>query len=175
MYIVEDVISQVEEWIKQKEFEMDLEEDTQEKFEIACRIHHVKQNLPYYFKGQLQKGAYFHFCKHCGEIEFCSYVPATKERLIQNQTCFHCDFWEEREKSFLSDDNKTFIVNGKTYSDGGATKGRDTQYNGFGGAVFNIRMLDGSREWITNNLWCGGNIPKKYRLTTMKDTAEFIK
>ncbi|MNG00969.1 hypothetical protein D3C85_681620 [compost metagenome] len=96
-----------------------------------------------------------------------------KSRLTENQQCHHCDFWAVREQQHL---NKPFIiVNGCTYSDGGKTSGRSTQYNGFGGAIFKIRMIDSSKEWDTNNLWCGGDIPKKYRTTTMQDNAEFVK
>lgn len=176
MYSVDVVMKKVEDWVAQKEIEMDLEDDKQEARLIWERVHNVKQNLQYYIKGQLDKAAYFHFCKDCGVIEFCNYVQDTKNRMIENKTCFICDFWQVRDQEYLNGNKRnTIIINGSTYSDGGATKGRNTNYNGFGGAIFKIRMLDGSKEWETNNLWYGGVIPKKYKTTTMKDTAEFIK
>ena len=84
--------------------------------------------------------------------------------------------WSQREQEYLSGNkDNVIIVNGKLYTDAGNTSGRSTQFNGFGGSKFNIRILDGNKEWSTNNLWCGGTIPKKYKTTTMRDTAEFVK
>jgi hypothetical protein len=66
------------------------------------------------------------------------------------------------------------VIEGKLYTDAGRTKPDQTKYNGHGGRQFYIIMLDGSRQWLTNNLWSGGDVPDKYRKTTMKDNAKFI-
>jgi hypothetical protein len=66
------------------------------------------------------------------------------------------------------------IIEGKLYTDAGRTNPDDTAFNGHSGREFYIIMLDGSRQWLTNNLWCGGDIPNKYQETTMKDNAKFI-
>lgn len=175
MYDAVEVMLQVEEWIKQKQFEIDMEDDKEEALLIKHSVENVKINLYNSYKHCLEKGEYFHFCKECGRIEFCHYVPDVKTRLIENKLCYSCDFWCIREQEFLNGNKRNvLIINGKTYGDAGSTKGRSTQFNGFGGAVFNIKMLDGSKEWTTNNLWHGGTIPKRLRLTTMKDTAIFI-
>lgn len=161
----------VEQWLLDQQTKIDIEEDLQEKNELCKRFDHVQRNLSHYIHRKLNEGAEHFFCKGCGEIEFASWANGSV--LVEHQLCHRCNFWREKEDQYLSEG--FLIINGRTYSDAGATKGRDTSFNGFGGHTFNIRMLDGSREWSTNNLWCGGDIPKRYRLTTMKDNAEFVK
>lgn len=166
-------LEKVHKWLEDMQLKIDVEQDPIEKRLLWQNKNSIELNIKYYIPGQLEKGAAHFFCKECGRIEFATYSPDVKKRLEENQYCFHCDFWIEREKEYL---NKGFlIIDGCVYSDAGSTKGKNTAYNGFGGSVFKIRMLDGSKEWETNNLWCGGEIPNKYRLSTMKDNAEFIK
>lgn len=166
-------LEKVHQWLEDMQAKIDTEQDTIEKRLLWQDKNSIELNIKYYIPRQLEKGAHHFFCKECGRIEFATYNPDVKKRLEDNQHCFHCDFWIEREKEYLT---KGFlIIDGCVYSDAGNTKGKNTSYNGFGGSVFKIRMLDGSKEWETNNLWCGGEIPKKYRLSTMKDNAEFIK
>lgn len=166
-------LKQVQQWLQDMKFAMDIEEDTMERTEMSYRVKHIENNLQHYITPKLKKGESHFFCKECGEIEFATYT--NKSKLLEHQLCFGCNLWQEREEEYLRGKKPILIVKGCVYTDGGNTFGRSTQYNGFGGAKFNIRMLDGSKEWGTNNLWCGGNIPKKYRLTTMKDNAEFVK
>lgn len=161
----------VEQWLLGQQTKIDVEEDLQEKNELRKRFDHIQRNLSHYIHRKLNEGAEHFFCKECGEIEFTSW--ANGKTLVEHQLCHYCNFWREKEDQYLSEG--FLIINGCTYSDAGATRGKDSHYNGFAGHTFNIRMLDGSREWSTNNLWCGGDIPKKYRLTTMKDNAEFVK
>nr|DAH57145.1 MAG TPA: hypothetical protein [Caudoviricetes sp.] len=166
-------LEKVHQWLEDMEVKIQQEEDAMEKRLLWQEKNSLELNIKYYIPGQLEKGTPHFFCKECGRIEFATYSPDVKKRLEDNQHCYHCDFWVQREKEYLS---KGFlIVNGCVYSDAGNTKGKNTAYNGFAGSVFKIRMLDRSKEWETNNLWCGGDIPKKYRMTTMKDNAEFIK
>ena len=165
----------VEKWLEEMDNKIELESCPMERGELRDRQHHIKTNLPYYIKGQLEKGTTHHFCVECGCIEFAACSQEIKSRLEEKQKCFSCDFHEEREKEYLIGTKSFLIIKGQIYSDAGATKGRNTKYNGFAGHEFTIRMLDGSKEWKTNNLWCGGPIPKKYRLTTMKDNAKFVK
>lgn len=166
-------LERVHQWLKDIQSKIDAEEDPIEKRLLWQDKNDIELNIKYYIKRQLEKGATHFFCKECGRIEFARYIPNVSKRLEDSQNCYHCDFWVQREEEYLT---KGFlIIDGCVYSDAGNTKGKNTAYNGFGGSVFKIRMLDGSKEWETNNLWCGGEIPKKYRLTTMKDNAEFIK
>lgn len=166
-------LEKVHQWLEDMEVRIEKEKDPIEKRILFQSKYSLKLNIQYWIPGQIQKGANHFFCKDCGKIEFATYVEDVKDRLEKNQQCFSCDFWAETEKDHI---NKPFlIVNGSTYSDAGCTNGSDTKYNGHAGRLFKIRMLDGSKEWETNNLWFGGEIPKKYRMTTMKDNAEFLK
>lgn len=161
-------------WIDEIYVKIENENDSQERFNLKSRVNHIEINLNR-AKSLIEKGEYYHFCKECEQIEFATYVEPTKTNLKEHQMCFHCNFWRERSEEFVNKPGKTFIVNGRTYSDGGNRPNTSRKdFLGCAGRVFKIRMLDGSKEWETNNLWCGGDIPKKYRETTMKNTAEFI-
>lgn len=131
--------------------------------DYSNRVADFKRNKDYFDK-KLTKGDYFHICKCCGMPEFANY--SNKEELIGSQLCFYCDLWSSRmkDKSFL-------IISGKFYKDGGHKPKEESKYLGFGGALHGIRMLDGSREWETNNLWYGGECPKAFKPV---DNAEFL-
>lgn len=104
-------------------------------------------------------------CKTCGQL-FCNHY-SHKDLSIEGN-CFSCDFWFDKVGR-----SKNIVVNGTLYSDGG-TKDRST-YSGFlghGGRIFNIKMNDG-REFTTNNLWCGGDIPEHFR-ELIPDNAIFL-
>lgn len=169
-------LEQVKGWVKEQELMLETELDKTEARIIWQRLHSVKNNLEHYITKRLKNGDYHHFCKECGIIELATFREDIKNKLIEKQLCHHCNLWEEREAEYLSNVKPTLIIDGKMYSDGGATpKGKPTHFNGFAGAEFTIKMLDGSKQWTTNNLWCGGEIPIKYRKTTMSDNAEFIR
>jgi len=122
-----------------------------------------------------------HTCVKCGQHEDCSYNAKTVEKLVERQLCFGCDYWWR----YLNDDiperdrhhhSTAIVANGNVYTDGGNIENLPRQggFVGHGGHKFHIRMLDGSREWTTNNLWHGGAVPAGYR-DEIPDTAEFVK
>lgn len=120
-----------------------------------------------------------HTCVKCGGSEECHYNDKTKADLTSRQLCFSCDFYWR----FLNDPVKTpnrhhhstaVIAGGNIYTDGGNV---DSPGNGrllgFAGHQFHFRMLDGSRDWLTNNVWHGGEIPQIWR-NEIPDTAEIV-
>jgi len=127
-------------------------------------IQSFKRNESYFAK-KLNDGDYFHICKECGMPEFATYYH--KDKLIQNQLCFGCDFWLEKLKV-----KGMIVIGGAFYKDSGNSPNTDSKFLGFGGRKFSIRMLDGSKEWTTNNLWTAGDCPKRFR---PEDNAEFTK
>lgn len=85
--------------------------------------------------------------------------------------CFSEKLWRMREVDYLNG-TPFIIIDGCMYTDGGYKKTNHTQFLGFGGREFNIRMNDGT-EIFTNNLWCGGNIPENHR-KILCDNAVFV-
>lgn len=143
----------IKDWCKDNKSDPDCER----------QIEHFKRNESN-FDNKLKNGDYYHLCKVCGMPEFANYLH--KETLIKKQLCFGCDFWLEKLKA-----KGMLVISGAFYKDGGNSPGADNKFLGFGGAKQQIRMLDGSREWQTNNLWAAGDCPKRFN---SKDNAEFI-
>jgi hypothetical protein len=120
-----------------------------------------------------------HTCVKCGEHEECHYNEKTKADLVARQLCFSCDFYWR----FLNDPVKTpnrhhhstaVIAGGNIYTDGGNVDNPGSgRLLGFAGHRFHFRMLDGSREWTSNNVWHGGEIPQIWR-AEIPDTAQII-
>lgn len=112
-------------------------------------------------------------CSHCGQE---ARGPETwmdcrvKEIMIEKSCCFNCGFWFEKIEIH---DDKTFIIDGTRWHDGGGIyKGKG--FMGMGGREFFIKKKDGKLAY-TNNLWCQGNVPehfKKYK--ELKNNATFI-
>lgn len=154
-------------WLDDMQNKIDQEPDEKYRQELWRNRRDIEINLGR-IANHLNKGTTHHFCVDCGKIE----IGTTKPQLAKSMLCFHCDFWKQREQHHLK--NPLLIVDGRTYSDGGNKPSSRSDFLGHAGRTFHISMLDGSKEWSTNNLWCGGDIPKKYRETTMKDNAEFV-
>jgi hypothetical protein len=121
-----------------------------------------------------------HTCIKCGDEERCRYNEETVAALTARQHCFSCDFYWR----FLNDPaplpnrhhhSTAVIANGHIYTDGGNVEnaGHDTRLLGFGGHKWHFRMLDGSREWVSNNVWHGGEIPEVWR-KEIPDNAEIV-
>jgi len=110
-------------------------------------------------------------CSCCGELFTTNYCEPTKSELMAQKICFHCHFWKGyvREK-----DNPKFArIKGTHYCvEKSANVGRDVRWNGFGGTKFTVRWMDGRQE-STNNLWCQGDIPDRFK-NDLPDNAEFI-
>ena len=87
--------------------------------------------------------------------------------------CFGEKLWRMREQDYLG--GKPFIIiDGCLYTDGGYVENPSSiSFLGHSGRVFNIKMNDGT-EIVTNNLWCGGDIPENHR-EVLCDNAVFVK
>ena len=127
-------------------------------------------------------------CKSPVKTNYNEYGPKLKE----SNLCFTCYHWEqiylelkEYENSCLginpqisSDKSqKTYssyiIVNGMCNKDGGHQENK-TGMMGHGGRLFKIAFLiDGTKNFQTNNLWCQGDIPKWFR-SKLPDNAKFV-
>lgn len=106
-------------------------------------------------------------CKICGSYYANHY--SHKDLSIEG-LCFSCDHWDERAKI----QHTKIVVDGTMYSDGGKVDKATTRgFLGFGGADWKIEMFDG-RIIETNNLWCSGNIPERFK-DRIPDNAKFIK
>lgn len=121
-----------------------------------------------------------HICEKCAKQELCCYNEQTISQLESRQLCFSCNwYWR-----FLNDPiqeehhhhhSTAVVIDGQIYTDSGSIAKPDPRgYGvGHGGRKFHIRMLDGSREWSTNNLWSGGRIPEIWA-SEIPNTAEFF-
>lgn len=165
-------VQRLEEWITHQENLINSCEDDQEKFNMECKLRTINANKPYSIRSKLEKGAYHYFCVECGVIEFSTYF--NNETMIENQLCFSCNHWKEKSDNYLNNPGNTLIIKGALYSDGGNKKNpSNTSFLGHAGREFTIQRKDGEL-WKTNNLWCGGDIPLKYRSTTMQDNAVML-
>jgi hypothetical protein len=115
----------------------------------------------------ISSGGYMaHKCKNCGKNEHNQYIEETKEKLAENQLCFHCDFWTDKINH-----PKAIVIDGCHYMDSGAVPENYRGFKGHGGRKFNIKMNDG-REVITNNLWFQGDVPEKFK-SKIPDNAKW--
>ena len=102
-------------------------------------------------------------CSICGK-EFEKQMFSGRD--VCSPECFEKDYW----KRALSEDN-FIVINGVYYSDAGFVENpKNTSFLGCSGRLFKIRMNDG-REFVTNNLWVAGPIPKEYNVP---DNATFL-
>lgn len=106
-------------------------------------------------------------CRECGQIFSTAYIEPCKSKLLAANICHTCNFWLE-----LVNCKNPIRVGGCHYQDGGKTSGNRTDFNGFSGRVFQVRMNDG-REFTTNNMWYQGEIPERFR-DKLPDNAVFI-
>lgn len=149
---------QLDKWVTEYLYLLEQEVDPLERNEMQNKYLHVRRNYELFSK-HLEDGKCF-FCSECGVVEHIN------KKL--NNKCHTCTTWGKRESEHS--ESPKIIIKGVMYTDGGNSP--NGKYLGFGGTVHTINHKDGTQT-ITNNLWHGGVIPKKYRLTTMKDNAEF--
>jgi hypothetical protein len=110
-----------------------------------------------------------HNCKECGKTENGNWVTAVTEELRKTQLCFTCDFWHNIIKNKGSN---SVIVKGTHYIIGRKPQPKEHKgLLGHGGALFKIRFFNG-REVETNNLWCQGTVPDRFK-DRLPDNAEF--
>ena len=98
----------------------------------------------------------YHICSKCKRPAQCSYNDTTNERMTTKQLCFGCNLWEELAETEFQIDN-VFVAGRTMYTIGtyGISKG---EFLGHGGRVFKVTYPDGT-EYISNNVWCGGDLP----------------
>lgn len=103
-------------------------------------------------------------CRKCGQIYGNRY--SHKDLSILG-LCFSCDLWTERVQS-----KRKIVIEHVMYSDGGRKSRDEAGFLGHGGREFKIEMND-STIIKTNNLWCGGDVPKRFQ-DEIPDNAKFI-
>lgn len=87
--------------------------------------------------------------------------------LLEKGLCFSCNIWTERYENF----SEEHLVIDNTFYTLGEENAKD-YFRGFGGAKFLIKR--GNEIITTTNLWCGGDIPERFK-TILPNTAKFIK
>jgi len=108
-------------------------------------------------------------CVECGQVFGTHYYEPVKQRLLENNICHTCDFW--RSKLEIRNNPSSVRIKGTHYIIAPDNPNRNA-FRGFGGAEFNIRFNDG-RLVTTHNLWCQGDIPKRFR-ERLPDNATFV-
>ncbi len=119
-----------------------------------------------------------HDCIKCGKHENGNWVPVRAAELQERLLCSSCNYWwtylyAEEKPDMHHHHSTAVVINSYVFTDGGRVDNPNAPFVGHGGREFRIRMLDGSREWSTNNLWSGGKVPELWR-QEIYDTAAFI-
>ena len=99
-------------------------------------------------------------CRECGDVLDDHWEPKTKARVLAEQVCHGCLFWQDRASKAANP--RSAIIGEQAYwIDDDAPAG----YRGFvghGGAEFVIRFNDG-RTVVSHNLWANGRVPEWFR------------
>lgn len=90
---------------------------------------------------------------------------------VCGSNCYDEKLWRQREQEYLNG-RPFIIIDGCLYTDGGYRKTTDTSSLGHSGRKFTIKMNDGTKI-VTNNLWCGDDIPENHR-EILCDNAVFV-
>jgi hypothetical protein len=111
-------------------------------------------------------------CKECGKEQNLVYSIEINSELVNREECHSCNH-------FLSilrkrDQSDCFRINGIHYMAIAEQKQTTKAYRGFGGRLFKIIPLDGRPAFISDNVWCQGEIPSHLR-DRMPDNATFGK
>lgn len=111
-------------------------------------------------------------CVECGGVITLNYFPPTPDELVKQCVCFSCNHWLEIERE--KDNPRRLFVKGVSYwrKDYRNIHDRDKHVLGFCGHEFKIKMNSGE-EYMTNDLWCNGNIPKRF-LNRLPDNGVFL-
>lgn len=108
-------------------------------------------------------------CSKCTKPYSTSYFHG--KTMIEKNLCFSCHFWGDRISQKM--DDGVAIIDGLffAFDTKHPIKSGDTRWLGHGGRKFLIKFNDG-RSFETNDLWCGGKIPKLF-LPDFPNTATF--
>lgn len=107
-------------------------------------------------------------CKKCGAPVSTKWAEPVKHEIIEANLCHSCMFWEK--KLLVKDNPETARIDHVHYHI--APDNPKASFIGYGGRQFVIEFFDG-RNVRTKNLWCNGEIPKRYR-NELPDNAKFI-
>lgn len=102
-------------------------------------------------------------CVECGMLDDPdSYVGG--ERLRKRSLCLSCALWTDRATKAATNPG-TVVVDGTFYGYDPAhpIRGGNPSLLGHSGRRFTFLMLETGRTVTTNNLWCGGTIPDRFR------------
>ena len=120
-------------------------------------------------------------CRECGCHAHNDWIGAEseKQRRIDLQICFHCEYWLGLVA--LRDVDHIVRVGGWHYKIGDESlyadckrRGEDTVGLGYSGAEFCIAWkYPRQGRTISHNLWCQGRIPDRFR-ARLPDNAEFL-
>ena len=85
--------------------------------------------------------------------------------------CFTCAFWTEKVRGgahYTIIEGTSYVIKPK------APPGVPNHCLGFGGSLFKVKYLSDGRIVESNNVWCQGLIPERFR-SQLPDTAEFVR
>ena len=98
-------------------------------------------------------------CLECKKKEKLRWMEEMKQKLIERNLCFNCNFWWERIEKV--DHPNSVRINNNHYWIENENASRNT-FRGFGGQKFIIKF-DNGRIVVTTNLWSQGEIPERFR------------
>lgn len=112
-------------------------------------------------------------CKECGKIETAVGKNSKQGPHLKGlQICSSCDFWIEKVNMNKTNPELRQVIIEGTHYIAGAEVEKPGWGNGYSGEEFKI--LQNNRIVTTNNLWCQGEIPERFR-DRLKDNAEFVR
>ncbi len=110
-----------------------------------------------------------YFCTDCGYREVAAgYYDSAA--LMERGVCRDCRHWLEAMQDVADKPTTCFVAGATFYSIGDETAQGPTNCRGYGGRKFAVRWRDGRRRQTTN-LWCGGDVPLRWR-ARLPNTAE---
>jgi hypothetical protein len=109
-------------------------------------------------------------CKYCGRGEQAYFNEPTRDRMVSNQTCFTCMYWEERAERLAFNASRQWPDMVAVTSEKGpmvyAIAGELPRFSGlgrgYGGSEFIIEFDDG-RRMASSNMWSGQEVPKLWQ------------
>lgn len=116
-------------------------------------------------------------CEKCGVIEHMTFIGYDNKDPATVRFCFSCQLWHDKLER--RDDPGFVVVNGRQYAFDAEHPyveerkyGGQPSFLGFAGQRFEIQLFSG-RRIVTNNLWCGGDVPLIWR-SSFPDNASFV-
>lgn len=104
-------------------------------------------------------------CQCCGK----SYTKNLMSEVYHGSNCFGCSFWLRKTEYPDYVANRRAIINGEHYMVYAETDGL---IKGSGGRRVIVKFFDG-RIIHSNNIWCQGTIPERFR-EMLPDNAIFV-